>query len=128
MPPGPGGDLGGGLRPEVPSSSFSTRTSEYNHDKEEVPTWDGSPSTWRTFLRRVELWQESTQTPVAKQGPKLASKLRGVAFDATEGVELAELRKDVGVTYLIDLLRTRLQVSELHLQGAILEEFFVTLP
>ena len=96
-------------------------------DKEEVPTWDGSQVTWRAYLRRVELWQESTSTLPAKMGAKLASRLRSVAFDATEGLVMADLKKDTGVTYLLDLLRSRLQVSELHLQGAVLEEFFMTL-
>ena len=116
----------------TPGTGTPARTSTYStfaegagdKDREDVPTWDGSPGTWRTWLRRVDLWVESTNVPIAKRGAKLASRLRGTAFDCIEGLEMARLREEDGVPHLISLLRDRLQMNDTYMKGQLLEEFW----
>ena len=73
-------------------------------------TWDGEPSTWNDFCRRVRLTFE--QTPRRKRNhllaPRIVSELTGRAWAITGDLSHKELCRRDGVIYLLQYLKESL--------------------
>ena len=94
--------------------------------KEVFVTWDGEPTTWSDYCRKVRLQYE--KTPVSKRrllGPELASRLTARAWTVTAELDHKQLSSKSGVKYLLEFLRSRLCQTAVPDAGARLEELLM---
>ena len=87
--------------------------------KEIVVSWDGEPSTWADYCRKVRLQYE--KTPRKKRsllGPELASRLTHKAWTVTAELDHYKLSKKNGVKYLLMFLKEKLCRTAVHDAGA----------
>ena len=92
-----------------PSAFARTMTSEPRETSFLRCTWDGEPSTWNDFCRKVRLAFE--QTPRRKRhllAPRIVSDLTGRAWAITGDLSHRELCRRDGVIYLLQYLKESL--------------------
>ncbi|CAE7347134.1 RE1 [Symbiodinium sp. KB8] len=71
--------------------------------------WDGEPSTWMDFARRVRLaFERTARRKRHLLGPEVVSQLSGRAWTITQDIEHARLVRRDGVIYLLTFLREHL--------------------
>ena len=71
--------------------------------------WDGEPSTWTDFARRVRLaFERTSRRKRHLLGPEVVSQLSGRAWTITQDIEHARLVRRDGVIYLLAFLREHL--------------------
>ena len=96
--------------------------------KEIVVSWDGDPSTWSDYTRKVRLQFEKTPAHKRKHlGPDLASRLTGRAWAVTPSLDHRLLSKKNGTKYLLRFLRDRLCRTAVPDAGARLEDLLIRL-
>ncbi len=97
--------------------------------KEQTATWDGNPTHWVEYVKRVRLQYE--RTPHRKRtllGAELAGRLTGRAWDVTSAeIDHGELQKTSGAAYLLRFLEDRLCKAPVPDTGQRLEDFFMRL-
>ena len=94
--------------------------------KDIVVTWDGDPSSWADYSRKVRLQWEKTEKHKRKLlGPELASRLSGRAWAVVPSLDHKLLQKKNGTKYLLRFLRDRLCRTAVPDAGAKLEELFI---
>ena len=96
--------------------------------KEIVVSWDGEPSTWADYCRKVRL--QYVKTPRKKRsllGPELASRLTHKAWTVTAELDHYKLSKKNGVKYLLMFLKEKLCRTAVPDAGARLEELLIKL-
>ena len=97
--------------------------------KEQTATWDGNPTSWVEYVKRVRLQYE--RTPYRKRallGAELAGRLTGRAWDVTSAeIDHGELQKSTGAAYLLRFLEDRLCKAPVPDTGQRLEDFFMRL-
>ena len=90
--------------------------------------WDGDPSGWTDFVRRVRLLYEKTPRKKRRQlGPSIVSQLRERAWTITQDVCHQKLTRRDGCVYLLEFLRDRLGRSPIPDIGIRLEELMIRL-
>lgn len=96
--------------------------------KEVVVTWDGDPSTWADYSRKVRLqWEKTPRHKRYLLGPELASRLTARAWSVTPSLDHRELGKKNGTKYLLRFLRDRLCATAVPDAGARLEDLLIRL-
>eukprot|EP00439_Symbiodinium_sp_Y106_P078915 s1939_g17.t1 len=91
-------------------------------------SWDGDPSGWTDFVRRVRLLYEKTTRKKRRQlGPSLVSQLRDRAWTITQDINHQRLTRRDGCVYLLEFLRERLGRSPIPDIGIRLEELMIRL-
>ena len=96
--------------------------------KEVVVTWDGDPSSWADYTRKVRLqWEKTPKHKRYLLGPELASRLTGRAWSVTPSLNHQELGKKNGTKYLPRFLRDRLCRTAVPDAGARLEDLLIRL-
>lgn len=96
--------------------------------KEVVVTWDGDPSSWADYTRKVRLqWEKTPKHKRYLLGPELASRLTGRAWSVTPSLNHQELGKKNGTKYLLSFLRDRLCRTAVPDAGARLEDLLIRL-
>ena len=109
-----GGDRGG------EDGSVEGISSTQSHDrkkitgKEVLPSFDGT-TTLRDYRRRVALFLATTGIDEEFRAGRLMEKLEGRAWQATQTLDVTQLRKPGGVDFLLDHLQQELEPVE-HLQ------------
>ena len=101
--------------------------------KEQVATWNGDPTTWLEYVKRVRLQFERTEKKKKKKqkkrsllGAELASRLTGRAWDIVSAeVDHSQLQKRDGAAYLLRFLEERLCKAPVPDTGQRLEDFFL---
>ena len=97
--------------------------------KDQVATWNGDPTTWLEYVKRVRLQYERTE--VKKRhllGAELASRLTGRAWDIVSSeVDHGQLQRKDGPAYLLHFLEDRLCKAPVPDTGQRLEDFFLRL-
>ena len=94
--------------------------------KDIVVTWDGEPSTWADYSRKVRLqWEKTEKWKRKLLGPELASRLSGRAWAVVPSLDHRLLQKKNGTKYLLRFLRDRLCRTAVPDAGAKLEELFI---
>ncbi|CAL1136371.1 unnamed protein product, partial [Cladocopium goreaui] len=94
--------------------------------KDIVVTWDGEPSTWADYSRKVRLqWEKTEKWKRKLLGPELASRLSGRAWAVVPSLDHRLLQKKNGTKYLLQFLRDRLCRTAVPDAGAKLEELFI---
>ena len=90
--------------------------------------WDGDPSGWTDFVRRVRLLYEKTPRKKRRQlGSSIVSQLRERAWTITQDVCHQKLTRRDGCVYLLEFLRDRLGRSPIPDIGIRLEELMIRL-
>ena len=90
--------------------------------------WDGEPSTWVDYVRRVRLAFEKTRKRKRRYlGPELVSQLSGRAWVATQEVDHERLLQPDGAKYLVEFLEHRLARVPVPDAGQKAEELLVRL-
>ena len=76
-------------------------------DKEPPPAYGGEnpQSTFRGYLRDLELWQAGTDIPEDKQGLKLVQVLTGTAKAAVDGLPVSEIKGAGGYKAVLKKLK-----------------------
>ena len=96
--------------------------------RDAVPTWDGEPAGWNTYVRRVRLqWERTASHKKKLLGAELASRLTGRAWDVSGDLDHARLQTRHGPVYLLEYLEQRLGRTPIPDLGSRLEEFLVRL-
>ena len=96
--------------------------------KDVYVTWDGDPSGWGDYLRKVRLQHDKTPEDKKKLlGPELVSRLTGKAWAVCAEVDYNRLKKRSGTRYLLIFLRGKLCRTPVPDVGTRLEELFVKL-
>ncbi|CAK9061025.1 Retrovirus-related Pol polyprotein from transposon RE1 (Retro element 1) (AtRE1) [Includes: Protease RE1 [Durusdinium trenchii] len=97
--------------------------------KEQVATWNGDPTTWLEYVKRVRLQFERTEKKRrCLLGAELASRLTGRAWDIVSAeVDHSQLQKRDGAAYLLRFLEERLCKAPVPDTGQRLEDFFLRL-
>ena len=91
-------------------------------------SWDGDPSGWTDFVRRVRLLYEKTTRKKRRQlGPSIVSQLRDRAWTITQDINHQRLTRRDGCVYLLEFLRERLGRSPIPDIGIRLEELMIRL-
>ena len=94
--------------------------------KEVVVTWDGEPSTWGDYARKVRFqWEKTPRHKRSLLGPDLASRLTGRAWAVTPSLDHARLNKRNGAKYLLRYLQERLCRTAVPDAGARLEDLLI---
>ena len=94
----------------------------------ELATWDGEPSTWGDYSRRVRLhWEMTPRHKRARLGPELASRLTARAWAITPSLDHRRLGKRNGTKYLLKFLKERLCRTAVPDAGARLEDLLIRL-
>ena len=63
-----------------------------------IPSWNGDPTTWRSYKKRVELWVEGENLEVGYSlAARLAQRLTGSARVVADQIPTVELRPFRGV-------------------------------
>ena len=88
--------------------------------------WDGDPSTWVDYIRRVRLTYEKTRHRKRKYlGPELAAQLTGRAWVVTQEIDHRRLVANDGARFLVEFLEERLGRVPVPDAGTKAEELFV---
>ena len=88
--------------------------------------WDGDPSTWQDYVRRVRLTFEKTRSRKRRYlGPELVSQLSGRAWVVTQEIDHSRLVQHDGARFLIEYLEQRLGRVPVPDAGTKAEELFV---
>ncbi|CAJ1388116.1 unnamed protein product [Effrenium voratum] len=96
--------------------------------KDVYVTWDGDPSGWGDYLRKVRLQYDKTPEDKKKLlGPELVSRLTDKAWAVCAEVDYNRLKKRSGTRYLLIFLRDKLCRTPVPDVGTRLEELFVKL-
>ncbi|CAJ1425291.1 unnamed protein product [Effrenium voratum] len=96
--------------------------------KDVYVTWDGDPSGWGDYLRKVRLQYDKTAEDKKKLlGPELVSRLTDKAWAVCAEVDYNRLKKRSGTRYLLIFLRDKLCRTPVPDVGTRLEELFVKL-
>ena len=96
--------------------------------KEVVVTWDGDPTTWGDYARKVRLqWEKTPDRKKKYLAPDLASRLTGRAWSVTPDLEHSKLSKKNGAKYLLKFLQSRLCRTAVPDAGARLEDLLIRL-
>ena len=97
--------------------------------KEHIATWDGNPTTWLEYVKRVRLQYERTEYKKKHLlGAELTSRLTGRAWDvASADVDHGLLQRPDGAAYLLKFLEERLCKAPVPDTGQRLEDFFIRL-
>ena len=68
-------------------------------DRNPPPSWNGErpETTWKVFLRDLELWEAVTDLPKAKRGVKLVQALSGAAKEAVQSIAVSDLIEEDGL-------------------------------
>ena len=68
-------------------------------DRDPPPSWNGEKpeTTWKVFLRDLELWEAVTDLPKAKRGVKLVQALSGAAKEAVQSITVSDLIAEDGL-------------------------------
>ena len=76
-------------------------------DRDPPPGWNGErPDTsWKPFLRDVELWEAVTDLPKAKRGVKLVQALSGPAKEAVQSLTVSDLIAEDGLKKVTKALK-----------------------
>ena len=91
-------------------------------------SWDGDPSGWTDFVRRVRLLYEKTTRRKRRQlGPSIVSESRDRAWTISQDVNHQLLTRRDGCVYLLEFLRDRLGRSPIPDIGIRLEELMIRL-
>ena len=91
-------------------------------------TWDGDPTSWADYTRKVRLqWEKTPKHKRYLLGPELASRLTGRAWSVTPSLDHTELGKKNGTKYLLRFLRDRLCHTAVPDAGARLEDLLIRL-
>ena len=94
--------------------------------KEVVVTWDGEPSTWGDYARKVRFqWEKTPRHKRSLLGPDLASRLTGRAWAVTPSLDHSLLRKRNGAKYLLRYLQERLCRTAVPDAGSRLEDLLI---
>ena len=97
-----------------------------DRDEPLVPSWDGEPSGWADYSRRVRLcYQQTTSNKRYTLGPKLVLKLKGKAWDIASALNHDLLSGHDGTQYLLRFLRDRLGRLPIPDVGQHLDDLFV---
>ena len=73
------------------------------------PEFTGTkPSEFKSYRKKVKLWLLFTRTPAQLQGPRVLSRLTGLAWDACDGLEPEDVATADGVLFLSFTLSRRL--------------------
>ena len=80
-------------------------------DRDPPPSYSGEnpQSTFRPFLRDLELWQASTDIPVEKQGVKLVQGLKGPAKAAVDALPVSSIKGPNGYKEVLKALKDAFQ-------------------
>ena len=101
----------------------------FTEKKDQVATWDGNPTLWLDYVKRVRVQYERTE--VKKRhllGAELASRLTGKAWDIVSAeVDHGQLQRRDGPAYLLRFLEDRLCKAPVPDTGQRLEDFFLRL-
>lgn len=106
-------DMGSGDRGGEEASVEGT-SSTHGHDRKKITGKDGS-TTLRDYRRRVALFLATTGIDEEFRAGRLMEKLEGRAWQATQTLDVTQLRKPGGVDFLLDHLQQELEPVE-HLQ------------
>ena len=91
--------------------------------------WDGDPSTWVDYIRKVRLTYERTRHRKRKYlGPELAAQLTGRARVVTQEIGHRRLVANDGARFLIEFLEKRLGRVPVPDVGTKAEELFEKSP
>ena len=76
-------------------------------DKDPPPGYSGEnpQSTFKTYLKDLELWRAGTDVPAEKQGLKLAQVLSGAAKSAVEVLTVDEIKGAEGYANVVKKLK-----------------------
>ena len=84
-------------------------------EKKSMPTWGGSPTTLRSWLRSLAFWEQDNSTPKHRWGLKLYHALSGDAKQIAEQVTSEEILSERGygaiLTCLLQKFRPYLEVT-----------------
>ena len=91
----------------------------------DVPTFDGNTkkTTMQQYFRRIDIWEAITSTDPEKRGPKLLSKLEGVAEDKMATVSPSDLKGPDGVQRFKDIIWERFEPNENIRVGRVMDTF-----
>lgn len=97
--------------------------------KDQVATWNGDPTTWLDYVKRVRLQYERTEHKKRHfLGAELASRLTGKAWDIVSAeISHSDLQQRDGPAYLLRFLEERLCKAPVPDTGQRLEDLFVRL-
>lgn len=95
--------------------------------RDQIVTWDGNPTSWQEYVKRVRLQYERTEyRKRGLLGAELASRLTGRAWDvASSQLDHSKLQRADGAAYLLHFLEDRLCKAPIPDTGQRLEEFFM---
>ena len=95
--------------------------------RDQIVTWDGNPTSWQEYVKRVRLQYERTEyRKHGLLGAELASRLTGRAWDvASSQLDHSKLQRADGAAYLLHFLEDRLCKAPIPDTGQRLEEFFM---
>ena len=94
--------------------------------KEVVVTWDGEPSTWGDYARKVRFqWEKTPRHKRSLLGSDLASRLTGRAWAVTPSLDHGRLGKRNGAKYLLRYLQERLCRTAVPDAGSRLEDLLI---
>ena len=101
----------------------------FTERKEQVATWNGDPTTWLDYVKRVRLQHERTERKKRHLlGAELASRLTGKAWDIVSAeINHEDLQRRDGPAYLLRFLEDRLCKAPVPDTGQRLEDLFVRL-
>ena len=76
-------------------------------DKDPPPGYSGEnpQSTFKAYLRDLDLWQAATDVPAEKQGLRLVQVLAGAAKSAVEVLTVDEIKGTDGFTTVVQKLK-----------------------
>ena len=97
--------------------------------KDQFATWNGDPTSWLEYVKRVRLQYEKTEPRKRNLlGAELASRLTGRAWDvASAELDHHALQQKDGAAYLLRFLEERLCKAPVPDTGQRLEDFFIRL-
>ncbi|CAE7024865.1 unnamed protein product, partial [Symbiodinium sp. CCMP2456] len=86
-----------------------TMTTDGKDDYRTKCAWDGEPSTWQDYTRRVRLaFERTSRRKRHLLAPEMVSQLTGRAWSITQDIDHARLVRREGVIYLLSFLREKL--------------------
>ena len=102
-----------------------SRQEEYwdnDREKEFIPEWDGKSESLRVYKRRVKMFVATTRMKPERRANRLLERLKGDAFDKTEGLDPELLKGPDGVEILLQYLHGQYDQQEALRVGTSVEE------
>ena len=97
--------------------------------KDQIATWNGEPSFWTEYVKRVRFQYERTEPKKRKLlGAELASRLTGRAWEITAAeIDHGRLQEADGAAYLLRFLEDKLGKAPIPDTGQRLEDMLIRL-